>query len=261
MNFKNLLCFVAAIFCLAQIYAQQRTYSVSNAHAHNDYEHPVPFYTAYDAGFGSIEADIFLRGNQLLVAHNAVDVVPEKTLQSLYLEPLQKAITANKGFAYADSAKRLLLLIDIKTAATPTLTALQQLLQQYKTLTGCPGLKIVITGNQPDASAFTSYPSWLYFDGDLNKTYSGDALARVALFSHDLRKYTSWDGNGMLDDAGKKKIEAAVTKAHSLNKPIRFWAAPDVPDAWRQLMQLDVDYLNTDKISAIAEFLKQQGSK
>lgn len=67
MNFKKFLCSVGAACCIcftqAQqftvgTFAQQRNYSVSNAHAHNDYEHPAPFYTAYNAGFGSIEADI-----------------------------------------------------------------------------------------------------------------------------------------------------------------------------------------------------------
>jgi alkaline phosphatase len=33
--------------------------TVSNAHSHNDYEQPIPFRMAYQAGFGSVEADIF----------------------------------------------------------------------------------------------------------------------------------------------------------------------------------------------------------
>lgn len=263
MNFKRLLCFVATVFCLCstQAYAQQRTYSVSNAHAHNDYEHPLPFYTAYNAGFGSIEADILLYGGRLYVAHDTAGIRPQRTLQSLYLDPLQKAVQKNKGQAYTDSSKRLFLLIDLKTPAAPTLNALLEALQPYKTITACPSLQLVITGNQPDVSGLTSYPPYLYFDGDLNKTYTPEALARVALFSYDFRKYTEWKGAGLLPDSARKKIEAAVTKAHTLNKPVRFWAAPDSPNAWRQLMNLNVDYINTDNISGFSTFLKQRVSE
>src|SRR4051812_7321262 len=42
------------------LHAQQKSYTVANAHSHNDYEQPTPSWTAYNEGFGSIEADIFL---------------------------------------------------------------------------------------------------------------------------------------------------------------------------------------------------------
>src|SRR4051794_20826781 len=59
-----------------------------HAHAHNDYEHPRPLLDALDAGFCSVEADIYLVDGKLLVAHNRKDVRPDRTLQSLYLDPL-----------------------------------------------------------------------------------------------------------------------------------------------------------------------------
>ncbi len=71
-----------------KVFAQQRKYTVANGHAHNDYNHPVPFYTAYNAGFGSIEADIILKNDQLYVAHDTIDINPKRTLQSLYLDPM-----------------------------------------------------------------------------------------------------------------------------------------------------------------------------
>lgn len=153
--------------------------------------------------------------------------------------------------------KKLLLLIDLKTAAEPTLTTFVQVLQQYKTLTDCRELKMVITGNRPDISKFATYPAFIYFDGEITKTYAADALARVALFSHDFRKLTSWSGTTVLSETDQKNIEAAVSKAHAANKPVRFWAAPDMPAAWSLLMKLGVDYINTDKISEIAAYLKK----
>jgi alkaline phosphatase len=245
--FLNLLC--------VNVSAQKKNYTVSNAHAHNDYEHPVPFYTAYNAGFGSIEADILLYENELYVAHNAAGIAPGKTLQSLYLNPLQEVIQKNNGRVYADSTKHLLLLIDLKTPAEPTLDALLNVLKQYTMITTCPGLNIVITGNSPDITRLTAYPAWLFFDGNLGKSYTAEALHKIAIFSDDFRRYARWDGTGILVDSARKKIESAVTKAHSLHKPIRFWAAPDVPNAWHQLIGLKADYINTDKIQEISNFL------
>jgi alkaline phosphatase len=261
-HLQKTLAFLLLFFNLFSIgvVAQQRTYTVANAHAHNDYQHPVPFYTAYNAGFGSIEADIILYNNKLYVAHNIADTSITRTLQILYLDPLQKAIQKNHGYVYADTTKNLLLLIDLKTPAEPTLDALLKLLQHYKLIIGCPRLKIVITGNQPDIATLNSYPSWLFFDGNLGKPYTAETLNKVALFSDDFRKYARWDGTGILADSAGKKIQAAVTKAHRLQKPIRFWAAPDNPNTWSQLIGLNADYINTDRIKEISIFLDKFSS-
>ncbi len=41
-------------------------YTIANTHSHNDYEQPIPFWTAYNAQFGSIEADVFLVDGRLV---------------------------------------------------------------------------------------------------------------------------------------------------------------------------------------------------
>lgn len=88
-NKKILICF---IFCInlfsISVTAQKKKYTVSNAHAHNDYVHPILFYTAYNAGFGSIEADIFPVTGILCVAHSKREIQLNHTLKNLYLDPL-----------------------------------------------------------------------------------------------------------------------------------------------------------------------------
>lgn len=236
------------------ISAQEINYSVANAHAHNDYVHPLPFYTAYAAGFGSIEADVFLVDSQLYVAHSSKEIVKDRTLQSLYLVPLQNKIIKNKGHVYEDKQKNLLLLIDLKTKAEPTLHAVIELLKSYPQIIKCNNLKIVITGNQPDSSQLTSYPPWIWFDGNLNKKYSAKQLEKVALFSDNFKNYSSWNGENIPAKENIQKIREAVEKAHSLNKPIRFWGGPDNPNVWQLMMQWKVDYINTDKIEEISDF-------
>src|SRR5690349_19196948 len=70
------------------------------AHAHNDYEHPRPLSDALDHRFGSVEADIFLVGDQLLIGHTPDDLDPTRTLESLYLDPLARIVKANHGSVY-----------------------------------------------------------------------------------------------------------------------------------------------------------------
>lgn len=250
-----LACFVCLFTATS---GQQKKYSTANAHAHNDYAHPEPFFTAYNSGFGSIEADIFLRNGWLYVAHDSADIRPGRTLSALYLDPLWVEIAKNKGTVYPKSRQQLILLIDIKTAAEPTLDALLVLLSIYKSLTTRPTLKIVITGNRPAAAKWPSYPSWLFFDGRPNENYNAKALSKVALFSDNFRFYSSWNGEGAPGDQDVQRISAAVKKAHDLKKPIRFWATPDNQNAWLQMMQLGIDYINTDKIAALAEFLRSK---
>src|SRR2546421_3613490 len=71
-----------------------------HCHAHNDYEHPHPFFDAATCGFCSFEADINLVDGKLLVAHSRAAVRPERTLESLYLDPMKKQIESNGGRLY-----------------------------------------------------------------------------------------------------------------------------------------------------------------
>src|SRR5688572_1847327 len=67
------------------------------AHAHNDYEHARPLLDALDHGFCSVEADIWLTPEGLLVGHDRKDLQPGRTLEALYLEPLRERFVAHGG--------------------------------------------------------------------------------------------------------------------------------------------------------------------
>jgi alkaline phosphatase len=234
--------------------AQKSQYTVANAHSHNDYEQKIPFYAAYQAGFGSIEADIFLKDGALLVAHNQQELILHRTLDSLYLIPLLHFVKQNGGFAYADTTRKLQMMIDIKSESQSTLQQLIEVLQQYPELINNKSVKWVISGNRPAAEQFVTYPSFISFDGYLDWDYSEQALSKIAMLSGNLSEHTLWNGKSNLPANEQKQLEKLVTKAHTLNKPIRFWGAPDMANAWYQLMNLQVDYINTDHISELAAF-------
>lgn len=80
----------------------------------------------------SVEADIYLVGDQLLVAHDPVDLDPSRTLESLYLEPLLARIRANQGSVYRGYRTPLKLLIDIKTEGASTYLELDRHLRRYR---------------------------------------------------------------------------------------------------------------------------------
>jgi hypothetical protein len=100
------------------------------AHAHNDYEHARPLFDALDHGFCSVEADIWLTRDGLLIGHDRKDLKPGRTLQSLYLDPLRQRAQANGGRVYS-GGPAFYLLIDVKTEAEATYAALDKVLAGY----------------------------------------------------------------------------------------------------------------------------------
>ena len=190
---KNIL-FLFFLINTFHVFAQPKKYTTANAHSHNDYEQTNPFYEAWENGFGSIEADIFLFDNKLLVAHTKKELNNNRTLQSLYLEPLKTVIEKNKGFPYVDRNKELQLLIDVKTDSIKTLDKLIEILKNYPSIIKCNKIKIAISGNRPSPEKFTSYPSYIYFDGVLSKNYSVKALSKINMLSDDFKYYSSWNG-------------------------------------------------------------------
>ena len=237
--------------------AQLRVYTTANAHSHNDYEQASPFWEAYKNKFGSIEADIFLDNGELIVAHDKEQVKKRLTLDSLYLKPLQQSIQANKGFAYADPKRQLQLMIDLKTEGVSTLKALIYKLANCPELINCPTLKISISGSRPPADDYANYPSWIFFDGELQKDYTKDMLEKIYMMSDNFANYSSWKGEGEIPQSDRIRLENMIENVHNLGKKIRFWNAPDNLKSWKTFISLGVDYINTDHISELTAFVKK----
>src|SRR6516225_11634557 len=110
--------------------ADRPTVPLPHAHAHNDYEHKRPLFDALDHGFCSVEADIYLVDGQLLVAHERFQTKPERTLQSLYLDPLRERVKTNGGHVFPNGPE-FTLLIDVKGDWRKTYPVLRDVLKQY----------------------------------------------------------------------------------------------------------------------------------
>jgi hypothetical protein len=254
---KTLLFFV--LFPCMHVLAQPAVYTTANAHSHNDYQQSAPFFTAYNLEYGSMEADVYLHENELYVAHTLKDVELHRTFDSLYLSPLAEMIKKNGGNVYADSARKLILMLDVKREGVAAVNKLIELLMKYPAITSCRSLTIMVTGDKPHHSTYSSYPSFLWFDGLLSLNYSKDALSHIAILNDNFINYSTWNGHEEMQANDWEKLKKAVDKGHALGKKIRMWNTPDFIEGWAKLIDLGVDYINTDSIKALAEFLKKNG--
>lgn len=248
---------IISLFCLQIfLFAQAQEYNSSNIHSHNDYAGTLPFYGAYSNEAGVIEVDVFLVNNELFVAHTSNEIMQHNTLKSLYLEPLSSQLKSLEGKAYPDN-KPLTLMIDIKSEADATLKAMAQQLNAFPAIISNKNIKIVISGNRPFSSKWMTYPQFIRFDGRLNENYTPEELSRIEIISADLKEITIWNGKGVLTQADLHKMQSAIKKVHDLNKKIRFWGTQDNVNTWMTLMNLKVDFIGTDNVAKLAEFISK----
>jgi glycerophosphoryl diester phosphodiesterase family protein len=253
--------------------AHERVRPLAQAHAHNDYEHPRPLFDALDNGFTSVEADIFLVGTELLIAHDPEDLDPTRTLRSLYLDPLRERVLRNHGAVHR-GYRDFQLLIDIKTDGESTYAALDTLLRdpRYRFLWTSyryghvrhGAVTAVVSGNRPRATMAAQPTRVAFYDGRIANTTDlgpGSDARLTPLVSDNWTNLFSWTGSGPMPADQRAKLRDIVGTAHRAGQRVRFWATPDTPgperDAiWRELVAADVDHINTDDLKGLADFLR-----
>lgn len=234
-----------------------------NAHAHNDYEHARPLLDALDRGFCSIEADIWLVEGQLLVAHDRSETKPGRTLQALYLDPLQARVKQNGGRVYAGGPS-LTLMIDVKSGATGTWLALSTALKPYASMltrfrregveTGA--VTVIISGNRARDLMASDTNRLAGFDGRLADLESDAPAHFIPLVSDQWLRISNWRGGGKpIPALDELKLRQVVSKAHAQGRRIRFWGAPDTPEVWEIFQKAGVDLLNADDLDGLKDFL------
>lgn len=181
-------------------------------HSHNDYWRHVPLYDALAAGCTSVEADVWLSGNDLFVGHSQKSLTKERTLESLYINPIISILskqntpsqitainntssndtspskTTLNGVFDADLNIPLVLLIDMKTEGSSTFPAVLEHLEPLRSrgwLTYFDGtaivqglITVVGTGNTPFdlLVANTTYRD-IFFDAHLEELWGDDPIS------------------------------------------------------------------------------------
>ncbi|MFE5506637.1 phosphatidylinositol-specific phospholipase C/glycerophosphodiester phosphodiesterase family protein [Amycolatopsis japonica] len=246
------------------------------AHSHNDYEHTRPLQDALDQGFTSVEADIYLVDGQLLVAHDLADTRPDRTLESLYLEPLRKRVLANHGVGVYRQRAEFQLLIDVKGDANSTYAALEKRLHdpRYSFLFSLyafghvkkRAVTAVISGGRPKDVMLGQKFRLAFYDGrikDQNDLGIGSDPRVTPLVSDSWTGLFTWTGEGPFPAEERAKLHDLVKRAHAAGQRVRFWATPDAAgpgrDAlWKELVAAGVDHLNTDDLPGLANFLRSR---
>ena len=254
-------------------------------HSHNDYWRKVPLYDALAAGCTSVEADVWLTNGDLQVGHSKSSLKPERTLRSLYVDPLVKILSHQNPSVDNTSASvngvfdtnaniSLTLLIDIKTDGSQTLpTVLDQLepLRSRGWLSHFNGsgivegpIKVVGTGNTPfDLLSSNETYRDIFFDAPLDQLWGEDAPA-------DIEKYTSQNSDyasvsfdvaigklymGVMTPAQVRTVRGQVQAAQSKGLRARYWDTPSWPvssreHVWDVLVREGADMLNVDDLEA-----------
>jgi len=251
---------IAAFLLALASLAQAAVVPLPQAHSHNDYLQARPLFDALDRGFCSVEADVHVRGTELLVAHTGDEIKPGLTLQKLYLDPLLARVRANGGQVYP-GGPTFLLLVEFKSGGDESWQLLREQLATYEemltvftaTATFPRAVTIAITGRRP-GTIFRAEPRRLAaLDGGyIDRNSSHPTLYPVV--SGNWSSIFQWRGGRMTPEE-KQRLERAVSDAHGHARMIRFWGAPDRRDAWRLQRDAGVDLINTDKLEELKNFL------
>ncbi len=234
-----------------------------HAHAHNDYLHARPLLDALEQGFCSIEADIYLVGGELLVAHDLKDATPERTLAALYLDPLQQRVRENRGRVFPGGPP-VTLLVDVKSAGAATYQLLHEVLHRYSgILTRFEGSQIhagavtvIISGNRVPGIMARQPVRFAAIDGRGGDLDQNPPSALVPLVSENWAVAFDWPWQGVMPDRVRSALQEWVERAHQQGRRVRFWNTPDQREVWATLRAAGVDLIGTDNLEALSVYLR-----
>ena len=160
-------------------------------------------------------------------------------------------------------------MIDIKTNARKTYSALTAVLEKYRSMLSSyddgnvttRAVTIILSGHKPYDDVKAAKNRLVFIDEDLRKV-ERDTIANVArMASCKYSKLLKWKGNGLISLREKQRLLTYVTMAHKNGDQVRLWASPDNKVVWKEILSCGVDLINTDKLATLKDFLVKQSSQ
>ena len=236
--------------------------SIKNAHSHNDYLNKRPLFNALENKFKSIEVDVFLSKTKLYVGHNRLQLKKNRTIETLYLDPLWELFLSNNGHIYENNVP-LYLLVDIKTSAIETYSTLQKVLDNYEPMLSyvesdsliSGAVTIIISGNKPGIIDLKNIKKRnVFIDGRFSDVGQYISNKLIPLISSNWKDNFKWDGVGVFPENELILLKSFIQKVHLENKELRFWGSPDNKISWKIMTSAGVDLINTDKVCDYIDF-------
>jgi hypothetical protein len=255
-----------------------RDISPVTCHSHNDYWRTIPLFDALYAGCIGVEADIWFHkdSGDLQVGHDSRSLSADRTLKSLYIDPLiyilenqnqyQPASDKAIGVFEASPNATVVLLLDFKNSPNDLWPLVQTHLDplrsrgwltRWNSTTNSRTLgpiTVVTTGLAPASFAANSSLQDVFFDAPLdglkelnNKTAKNAYYASVSMgqaigkVSHELNSQQL------------AVIDQQIKQAQDLGLVSRYWDTPSWPVSkrdriWETLVEHGVGILNVDSL-------------
>ncbi len=242
---------------------------IHHGHSHNDYLQKRPLFEALKHGYKSIEVDVWLHENRLVVSHTKFGLSNKKSIDSLYLKPLADFIKKSKGKLYDTDSAALVLMIDFKNNGAATYDMLKRAIHPHRnlfmqwqgdSLVHKAPLSLLISGAVPRNEIMAdTLLRFVNIDGRMQDTAAAVSTVLVPRISFPWNKYFSWNGAGKMPKEELKTLRKLVEVVHGSGKTIRFWGAPDNFGVWRTLLNEGVDWVNTDNLKPFADYYRGRG--
>lgn len=261
-------------------------------HSHNDYWRRVPLFDALAAGCTGVEADVWLKDDDLLVGHSKGSLTSSRTLRTLYIDPLFGILArqnpkselgedeSRQGIFETNTSTPLTLLIDIKSDPASTWPLIVDQLEPLRSrgfLTHFNGsvlvtglVTIVGTGNTKldlITSKETNPHGDIFFDTPLDELWGDEEkTANASRYTAENSYYASVSfaeaiGSpwlGVLKPSQVDIIRGQVQEASKRGLKARYWDTPTWPvglrdHIWDVLVREGVGMLSVDDVDGAAK--------
>jgi len=236
----------------------------ASLHSHNDYEQKAPLELALKNRFESVEADVWLAGDDLQVGH--IPFVYKGSLEDLYLYPLLFRVMRNQGSVHGDR-KTFYLWIDFKDSDPAAAELLRLQLSKFPIFTefGDGWVKwnavtVILTGNEKLKRRLTEGRGRRFFTRDselissLDPSADPESANRWLWYALDWKHHFSWNGRGAFPTSEQARLRVLLEDAHALGRRVRFYNAPDRRSFWSLARWEGVDLIGTDRVEELARY-------
>ncbi len=95
-------------------------------------------------------------------------------------------------------------------------------------------------------------------DGRPDDLEKGIAVELMPVISDHYSNWSAWSGKVDARPEDLARIRVLADRVHAEGKKLRLWGIPDNGKAWEALLEAGVDFINTDRLSELHEFLSNK---